>query len=79
MERDQDTSLVFACEPGAPHSEAYRYFIMHVMREIGSRFAAKVRSFRDSRIEQGLSFDLVVQEACIENLMNRIDLKEFRN
>jgi hypothetical protein len=42
MERDQDTSLVFACEPGAPHSEAYRYFIMHVMREIGSRFAAKV-------------------------------------
>jgi hypothetical protein len=42
IEKDQDTSIVFAGEPGAPHNEAYRHFIMHTMRQIGTRYAMKV-------------------------------------
>jgi hypothetical protein len=42
IERDLDTSLVFASEPGAPQNESYRNFIMHTMRQIGTRFAMKV-------------------------------------
>ena len=42
VEKDKDTSVIFASEPKAPQNEAYRHFIQNLMREIGMPYAMKV-------------------------------------